>query len=161
MMTRRLWLIAYFSLGMLLPSAAARAFTLSGFGGKLGYSTPENLDGTAMIGAHMELEQSGTRLHLIPNLMCWKVNGVSDVNPNVDLYYHFVPEGLITPYLGGGLGLNMYDRERRSSNTEVGLNLFGGLRMPGPYSHYFVEGRYTASDISQFSVLGGVTFHNR
>ena len=55
----------------------------------------------------------------------------------------------------------MYDRERRSSNTEVGLNLFGGLRMPGPYSHYFVEGRYTASDISQFSVLGGVTFHNR
>ena len=93
--------------------------------------------------------------------MYWKVNGVSDVNPNVDLYYHFVPEGLITPYLGGGLGLNMYDRERRSSNTEVGLNLFGGLRMPGPYSHYFVEGRYTASDISQFSVLGGVTFHNR
>ena len=141
---------------------SAHAFDYSGVGGKLGYSSSEDLDGTATLGVHAEMEQSGTRVHLIPNMMYWKVDGVRDLSPNLDLYYHFNPEGRVTPYLGGGLGLNFYRNDRLDrDNTELGLNLVGGVRFPGTATHYFLEGRYTASDIPQAAVLAGVTFHGR
>src|SRR5438552_1097747 len=81
------------ALAMSTMPAEARAFGVEGVGGKLGYSTPEHLDGTAMLGVHAELEERGTRVHLLPNMMYWKVNGVRDVSPNVDAYYHFEREG--------------------------------------------------------------------
>ncbi len=149
---------------VLLVAAAlprsARALGYSGIGGKLGFADSENLDGTAALGVHAELARIGTRVHLLPNVMYWKVNGVRDVSPSLDLYYHFNPEGRVTPYVGGGLGLNFVHRERRDrSSTDLGMNLAAGMRFPGAASHYFFEGRYTASDINQFAVLGGVTFH--
>jgi hypothetical protein len=41
------------------------------------------------------------------------------------------------------------------------MNLMGGMRFPGAANHYFLEGRYTASDVSQVSVLTGITFGAR
>lgn len=140
--------------------AHAASFGLSGFGGKLGYANPEDLDGTLHAGAHLEFEAPGTRLHILPNVMFWRSNDVRNVNPNVDVYYHFYSEGLVTPYVGGGLGVNFFDDERINvSKTDVGANMMAGLRFPGSASHYFLEGRYSVSDFSTFSVLGGVTFH--
>src|SRR5262249_8225609 len=111
---------------------------------------------------HVELEQSGTRVHLMPNLMYWHVNRESDVNPNFDAYYHFGQEGEVSPYLGAGLGLNMMNNTATDrSRTDLGANLLGGVRFPGGANHYFVEGRYTASDVPQVAVLGGITFHTR
>jgi opacity protein-like surface antigen len=138
----------------------ASAFGLTGLGGKLGFMAPENLDGTMVVGGHLEFEQHGSRVHLVPGLMYWKSNNVSDLAANADLYYHFSPEGVITPYVGAGLGLNFLSNERSSdSTTKLGANLFGGLRIPAANLHYFFEGRYTASDLSQFALLAGVTFH--
>ena len=156
--------VALMILGLaVLPArSSAQSYHLSGFGAKLGYTTPEDLDGTMMLGGHLEFERADSHVHLLPSLMYWKVNDLSDVSPNMDLYYHFEPEGAVTPYLGGGLGLNLVsdDRENRSKSS-LGANLFGGLRFPAAASHGFVEGRYTASDVSQFAILGGITFHNR
>src|SRR6266478_1770983 len=90
--------------GMCTVPTNARAYDMSGAGGKMGFISPEALDGTVMIGGHMEFEQSDTRLHLVPNLMFWRVDRVSDVNPNFDVYYHFDSQGQTTPYVGGGLG---------------------------------------------------------
>lgn len=146
--------------GILATPPPASAFSLTGFGGKLGYLTPENRDGTLAVGGHMEFEQSGSRVHLIPNVMYWKTDGLSDLSANADLYYHFVREGLVTPYVGAGLGLNsLHSGPSSRSDTKLGLNLVGGFRFPAPTVHYFVEGRYTASELSQFAILGGITFH--
>ncbi len=140
----------------------ARAFGLAGVGGKLGYASPEDENGTAEVGVHAELENPGTHLHLLPNVMYWNVDGMRDMAPNMDVYYHFNPQGRMTPYVGGGLGLNFIrDGRRDLDETDLGMNLVGGLRFPGSASHYFLEGRYTASDISQVSVLTGVTFGSR
>ena len=148
------------TVGILATPPPASAFGLTGFGGKLGYMSAENLDGTMAVGAHMEFEQHGTRVHLLPNLMYWKTGDVSDLSVNADLYYHFVGEGQITPYVGAGLGANFFSDDRLDqSDTKLGLNLLGGLRIPAPALHYFIEGRYTASDISQFGILGGITLH--
>ena len=146
--------------GILATPPPASAFNLTGFGGKLGYMTPENLDGTLAIGAHLEFEQHGTRVHLLPNLMYWKAGNLSDLSVNADLYYHFVGEGQVTPYVGAGIGANFFSDDRSNqSDTKLGLNVIGGFRIPAPALHYFLEGRYTASDFSQFALLGGITFH--
>jgi len=145
---------------MLVTASPASAFGPTGFGWKLGYMTPENLDGTVLVGAHLEFEQHESRLHLVPSVMYWKTNDLSDLSANADLYYHFVREGLVTPYVGAGLGINSFSNDRSNqSNGKLGANLFGGIRLPAPGFHYFLEGRYTASDVSQFAVLGGVSFH--
>lgn len=163
--TRRQSRMAYGAAVLLVLAIAAapgsaRAFGFSGVGGKLGYSSPEDLDGTAELGLHAELERPGTHVHLLPNLMYWNVDRVRDVSPNVDLYYHFRPEGRMSPYVGGGLGLNFVHNARSDrGQTDLGMNLVGGLRFPGSAHHYFLEGRFTASDINQVSVLTGVTFH--
>jgi opacity protein-like surface antigen len=87
---------------------------------------------------------------------------VRDLSPNLDLTYHFDREGRVTPYVGGGLGLHFVDDDRGDrSGTSLGLNLVGGLRFPTAAHRYFLEGRYTASDISQFALMGGVTFSTR
>jgi len=154
-------LILIVGLAALAAPAGAQSYRLSGFGGKVGYTTPENLDGTMLLGGHLEFERSDSRVHVIPSLMYWSVNDVSDLNPNLDLYYHFEPEGAVSPYLGTGLGVHRVSNDRVTrSNTDLGANIFGGLRFPAAMSHAFVEGRYTISDVSQFGVLAGMTFHN-
>jgi len=140
----------------------AHAFGLSGFGAKVGVMEPEDLDGTLAVAGHLEFEQPGSPVHLLPSVMYWNSDDVSDLSANADLYYHFVPEGVVTPYVGGGLGIHSFNNDRTNrSNTDLGANVFGGVRFPASSSHYFVEGRFTASDISQFAILGGITFHSR
>lgn len=146
--------------GILATPPPAGAFGLTGLGGKLGYMSPENRDGALAVGAHMEFEQMGSRVHLVPNVMYWKAGDLSDLSANADLYYHFASEGHVTPYAGAGLGVNFFsDDGSNRSDTKLGLNLIGGLRIPAPAVHYFLEGRYTAGTISQFGLLGGITFH--
>lgn len=146
--------------GLCLAPAAGLAYDMTGAGGKMGFISPEDLDGTVMIGGHLEFEKPDSRLHLVPNLMFWSVDHTSDVNPNFDVYYHFNTQGRTTPYVGGGLGLNVTNSDFPDrSSTSLGANVIGGLRFPGGSNHYFVEGRFTASDISQVAVVGGITFN--
>ncbi len=154
---------ASLSLALLALAAsprASQAITYAGAGGQLGYASAEDLDGTAALGLHAEFDPAtNSHVHLVPNLRYWMVDGVSDVCPNVDLTYHFEPSGRVTPYLGGGLGVNMVHVDHFSGGSnDLGVNMIGGLRFPGTSTRYFVEGRYTASDINQVSLVGGVTF---
>src|SRR6267378_2912885 len=64
--------------------------------------------GLSGIGAHFELEQSGTRLHLQPGVMYWSSGGIHDFNPNFDVMYHFNPASRVSPYVGGGVGGHFY-----------------------------------------------------
>jgi hypothetical protein len=156
-----MWMAAASFAIALIAAPPAHAFGFSGVGGKLGYSNPENLDGTAEMGVHAELERPGTRVHLLPNVMYWNVDRVRDLSPNMDVYYHFNPEGKMSPYLGGGVGLNFVHRARTDAgSTDLGMNVLGGLKFPGSANHYFLEGRFTASDINQVSLLTGITFHS-
>lgn len=139
--------------------AGAQTFGFSGFGGKIGYAAPENLDGTPEFGVHAEFERPGSRVHLMPSVMYWNTNDVSNVNPNLDLYYHFEPQHSLSPYLGAGLGMNvLHDQSADHSDTNVGANFFGGLRMPAATSTAFLEGRFMAADRSAFALLAGMTF---
>jgi hypothetical protein len=162
-MTRTLKLIAMSLafVGLVAFVPAVHAYELTGGGGKLGVVDPDGrMDGTAEYSAHLEFEEPGSHVHLVPNLTYWNDDGLSDVNPNFDLYYHFVPEGSISPYVGAGMGIHSYGIEGPADgDTDLGANVFGGLRFPGEKAHFFMEGRYVASDLSQVGVRGGVTIH--
>ena len=141
---------------------AAHAYGLSGGGAKVGYTSPEDLNTTAMVGGHLEFEQDGTRLHLQPNFMYWKSEGRSDLNPNMDVYYHFGSQRRVAPYLGGGVGVNVRHNDVVDrTDTHLGANAIGGLRFPSRSNSYFLESRVMASDVPQFAVMGGVTFGSR
>ena len=159
MSSLRLRLCSFFAILILATVAAsAHAFGLAGIGGRIGTSDPDGLDGTVAAGAHLDFQEAGSQLHLQPNFMYWSSDGLSDANPNFDLYYHFAPAGQVSPYLGGGAGLHFYGVEGPNDpGTDVGINLFGGLQFPAPGANFFMEGRYVASDRSQAAIYGGVT----
>jgi len=137
----------------------AHAYGLSGIGVRVGGVDPEGAGGSVLVGGHLELEESGSRLHLQPGVMYWSSDRVSDFNPNLDVMYHFARSSEVSPYVGAGAGLHFYsyDVPGPNNNTDLGANLFGGVLLPSRSMQMFIEGRVVASDRSQTSINGGVT----
>lgn len=155
---------AALTIALIAWPVVAGAYGLSGVGGSVGYASPENLDGTAALGVQATFEQPGTRLHMDPNIRYWNVNGVSDLAPNMDVTYHFgrEAENRWTPYVGGGMGVNfVHERALDRTSNDLGVNAIAGVRIPNAGNRFFVEGRYTASDVDQMSVQTGITFGAR
>lgn len=140
-------------------TAPAHSYGLSGAGLRLGTTDPENADASLAGGGHLEFEEAGSRVHIMPSVLFWSNSGLTDVNPNFDLYYHFAPSGRVSPYLGAGAALHMYSADGPGDpGTDVGLNLFGGALFPMGSSRLFAELRYSATDLAQTSFYGGLTF---
>ena len=137
---------------------SAAAYGLSGIGGRMGSLDPDGWNDGLAVGAHLEFEQPDTRVHLQPGFIYWSNDGLSDFNPNFDLYYHFGPAGTISPYVGGGAAIHAYSYDGPGGpGTDLGANFFAGVRFPSRTADFFVEGRYAATDRSQASIMGGVT----
>ena len=141
--------------------AVSHAFGYLGVGGKVGVVDPEGGGGATAVSAHLEFYRPGSmsNWHLMPSVMLWDSDQMTTVGGNFDVYYHFMPSRVATPYLGSGLAVHHFDPDGSpDGSTRLGLNLFGGLRIPTPHSHLFLEGRYTSTRISQVGLMGGVTF---
>jgi hypothetical protein len=140
-------------------TTSAGAYGVSGVGGSGGFVSPEARDAAATVGMHAELEQQGTRVHVVPGVMYWGSDRRTDFNPNVDVLYHVRSDNKVTPYLGAGLGMHMRGGPQPSDDqTDLGMNFMGGVRFPGRTARVFVEGRHTVSDVSQSAILAGATF---
>jgi hypothetical protein len=146
-------------LSLSASGASAYAYGVSGVGGAGGVMSPEARDATGTVGMHAELEQQGTRLHLMPGVMYWGSDRRTDFNPNVDVVYHVRKDNRVGPYLGAGVGMHVRGGPLASDDqTDVGMNLMGGLRFPARTARIFVEGRHTVSEVSQNALLAGATF---
>ena len=156
----RIIIIAAVSLAVLfLAPSSAHAYGVSGVGGSGGVLSPESRDATGTLGMHAELEQSGTKVHLMPGVMYWGSDRRTDFNPNMDVVYHVRKENRLTPYVGAGLGVHLRGGPLPSDDgTDLGMNVMGGVRFPGRSAKIFLEGRHTVSDVSQTALLAGATF---
>jgi hypothetical protein len=156
----RLWGLLLITLLALLAPSAGHAMDVAGIGPRIGAVDPDGLDNTFSAGAHLDLQDAGSRVHLIPYFMIWEEGGLTDVNPNVDMMYHFNPDGAVSPYLGAGVGLHFYsaDGPGPDPDTDPSANFFGGLLVPTRSMSVFFEGRATVADRDQFGLLTGVTF---
>ena len=151
-------LVVLLLLGLAATPGLGHAFGFAGAGGKVGYLTPEDGDGTTAVGAHMEFAEPGTRWHLMPGVQYWDESRMKGLNTNFDVYYHFGQDRKVTPYLGSGVGLSRIDPDGRGSNTDLAANLFGGARFPGRSNNFYIEGRQTLTEVPQTSLSAGITF---
>jgi hypothetical protein len=93
---------------------------------------------------------------MLPSVLYWRSGGISDLSASFDAYYHLSRWTSVLPFLGAGIGTHLL-RFEDETNLHLGANLFSGVRIPAPGMNWFVEGRYTSTQVSQFGVLIGVS----
>lgn len=143
---------------LILATSAASALEVSGGGGRIGFTDSDAGDGGISVGAHVEMESRGSHWHFQPNILYWDGDPLTGFNGNLDAFYHFGPQARTSPYLGGGLGVDMVDFPGNGgSETDLGINLFGGVMFPAGKNNLFLEGRHTLSDVDQTSIHFGIT----
>lgn len=91
-------------------------------------------------------------------------NDVSAWEANGNLAYNFVVEDTsLNPYAGAGLSIFHVSVDNDGigdgfDDTDLGLNLFGGLKFPGQSVTPFVEVRAVLEAADQVVVTGGILF---
>lgn len=146
-----------------------------GLGGTIGFVDPEDASSALLLGLHVDAGQIVRNVHLIPSMQYWSVGtdvGVytadtSDLAFAADVNVDFPLQGRrITPYLGGGLGVNFLSFDstvpgvESTDHTKLGLNILGGFRNDiMPNLALFGDVRYSfVSDANQLKILGGFTY---
>ena len=159
-MNRSMAAIVLLAVAALSAPATVQAFAPTAMGPVIGTVDPDGVESSLSVGAKLSLEQGGSAVHLEPNLLYWTEDGLSDVNPNFDVSYHFLPSSQVSPYVGAGLGLHFYSSEGPGDpGTDPSANFFAGVTLPAPSMRFFFEGRVAATDRTQAGVLAGAMFY--
>lgn len=86
-----------------------------------------------------------------------------ELNGNLHLPVPIAPD--LNTYVGGGLNIARFkvgvDGFGSSSNTEVGLNVLGGIKFPMASLTPFVEASFTVGGGEQFGIRGGILLGRR
>lgn len=160
-MTKRILrnFLAIAALGLLALSGPteARAQTMFGAEAMVGTDTEFGLGGRF----HVDLAPGVRNLEVMGSFDYFFPDGPTDyweINGNV--WYRIPVRGNSTavPYVGGGLNIGHLDREATEDDTDVGLNLGGGLRFLFENTIPFLEARVTIGGVEQFVIGGGVLF---
>lgn len=138
---------------LLAGPSAQEAHAQAAFGVQGNYGTEADLG----IGARGLINIPNVNLEAVGSFDVFFPDGDRDwLDVNANVFYHFhVPEGF-TPYLGGGL--NVARISNGGSESEVGLNLGGGVRFDRPGVTPFLEARAVLSDADQLVITGGFLF---
>jgi len=118
-----------------------------GVGGFLGIPLPQLSEGFA----------------LVPNFIWWFPDAGTMFEVNGDLMYSFpVSEGTpVLPFAFAGLNIFRTSVDLGTfgtfSNTDVGLNLGGGVQFPGSLSP-FAGAKFEIQDGTGFVIFGGISF---
>ena len=84
------------------------------------------------------------------DLNFWEINGNAQ-------YAFPIEESSVRPYLAAGLNVSRTE-VGDIGNSEVGLNLGGGIKFPAGSVTPYIEGRAVVSDADQVVVTGGILF---
>src|SRR5262245_13859363 len=138
--------------------ASAQSTVSQEVGPRLGLSiNPDQF----VVGGQMQFPLDPQGLAISPSLELGVGDDVTTVALNADLYYHFDTAGPNwNPYLGGGLGIVFFDADNGGgSDTELGVNIVGGLRFRQKNgSHLFTELRLGIGDIPDAKIMVGWNF---
>jgi opacity protein-like surface antigen len=169
----------------ILAAPAAMAQSDLGFksiGGAVGFVSPEDIDGTYMLGIFVDHGTIAPRVGLESHLDYWSKSeeafgaksSVSDIPVGARAKYYFpVSNPSIRPFAGGGLAIHFLHAEAtipaqfgfpemkvEDSSTKLGLDLGGGIATTvGPRTDLLAESWFAiVSDVSQFSLKVGLSY---
>ena len=149
---------ALVALAAVLVAPPSHAIEMTGIGARIGYAAPEAFDAALLFGAQVEFSRPGGTIRFVPKLVYWEAKGVSDLNPSFDISISFDAARSVSPYMGLGLSIHFLNvRTTETFARDTGGNLLAGVAFERTARRYFLESRYTIADMSQLSVLGGVT----
>jgi hypothetical protein len=118
-------------------------------------------DGALGVGAYLgiPLPQLTEGMSIAPSFIWYFPDGFDLFEVNGDLVYFF-PVAADAPVAPFGLGgINITRASVGSfSNTDVGLNLGGGVQFPGSSLSPFAGGKFTIQDGTGFVLFGGISF---
>lgn len=146
----------------LSPAASSAADTgYRGWGPRLGATVdPDQFH----FGAHVDYGHIADHVRLQPNVELGLGDGLTLLAVNLEGAYRFSSKwDSWTPYLGGGPGVNFIGTDdeglSNGSDTEVGLNLLGGIdRGLASGNRFFMETKLGLSGSPDFKFTVGWTF---
>jgi hypothetical protein len=115
-----------------------------------------------VFGAHLNIAPVGRNVYIVPSAEAGFGDDVFTLAFNGDVQYRFdVSRGSeVRPYAGGGLSIFYVDVDRGGSDTEVGVDVLGGIffgRASG--NPMFVEAKAGLSDeVPDWKFIFGVNF---
>lgn len=122
-------------------------------GGRAGFSSDPDqfvIGGQAIVGSILPM------IHLAPSVDFGFGNNVTVTAINLDLQYNFPSLPKVSPNIYVGAGPSLI---RTKSDTEVGLSLVAGLRIPMTgISYYNLETRFGLDNVPDLKVLLGIMF---
>jgi hypothetical protein len=99
-----------------------------------------------LFGAQIEPDPVAKNLHIVPSGEVGIGDDLLSLQFNGDLQYRFRTDSGVRPYVGGGLTVAWYDPDGAGdSNTEVGVNILGGLYF-GKSTPMFVDVKLGLTD---------------
>lgn len=84
-------------------------------------------------------------------------DGVTLLQGDFNVVAEFSGSNAIAPYAGAGLGLLYVDSDLTDSDTELGLNVLGGVLFnPSGFGQPFAQARYSTAGLDALTIQGGV-----
>jgi hypothetical protein len=118
-------------------------------------------------GAHLDFGNFARHVRFQPNVEVGLGDDLTLVAVNMDAAYRFVERWEAwTPYLGGGLGINIFSDDESGvvdeSNTELGVHVLGGIEKGlSTGDRFFVEAKVGLVDETpDFKGTAGWTFYH-
>ena len=131
-----------------------------GWGPRLGVtSNPDQIH----FGLHMDFGNFAEHVRFQPNFELGIGDGLTLAALNFESAYRFSSSSAWSPYLGGGLGVNMWGSENRGlrdhTDTDLGVNLLGGVEKSlSDGDRFFTEAKFGLDDAPDFKLTMGWTF---
>jgi hypothetical protein len=131
-----------------------------GWGPRLGASVdPDQVH----FGVHLDFGNFAKHVRFQPNLELGLGENVTLITINGEAAYRFLSRWDVwTPYLGGGLGVNVARFDNgNSSDTNIGVNLLGGIEKGlSDGDRFFLEAKLSLNDVPDAKVTVGWTFYH-
>ena len=134
-----------------------------GWGPRLGLSDdPDQVH----FGAHLDFGNFSQHVRFQPNVELGLSDNLSLLALNAEAAYRFSSHwDAWTPYLGGGLGLNVrnWDNDGRGddSDSDVGVNALGGIdKGLSNGDRFFIELKVSLNDVPDLKATIGWTFYH-
>jgi hypothetical protein len=131
--SNRLLLVVALVLGGITIAPTAGA---SGFGPRFGLTIdPDQVHG----GLQFHVGNLSPHVSFVPSFEVGVGDELIGVAGNMDFFYTFGGRSSWRPYLGGGPGIFFWDADGYDSQTDVGVNLVGGMRTRTRSGSFFGE----------------------